>query len=120
LKRNAVLAGTAFLLWRRPRGTGAGLLLVMAWFLPVAAATLSFQVKFIRYLAPLIPFLCVMGAAGLWAIRDSVRSRGGKAAVTVIIAAVVGVAASGALGPDRAAARRPDLTTGLQSPRPLP
>ena len=38
------------------------LILVFAWVLPVCVITGGFQVKFLRYMLPLIPFFCLLGA----------------------------------------------------------
>ena len=71
----ALLLGAAFLVARTARRPDRGVLLVLAWLVPVAAATLSFKVKFLRYLAPLIPFLCVLGAGGICLIIGEAGSR---------------------------------------------
>jgi len=60
-----LLFGAGFLVVRTVRRPDRGVVLLLAWFVPVAAATVSFKVKFLRYLAPLVPFLCVLGAGGI-------------------------------------------------------
>ncbi|MCA1554130.1 MAG: glycosyltransferase family 39 protein, partial [Chloroflexi bacterium] len=68
----AALGGLALVMVRAARRTAsAGELLILAWVVPYAAITLSFQVKFLRYLVPLTPFLVLMGAYGLWRIAHS-------------------------------------------------
>jgi len=76
-----VLAGTGYLLCRWLRKPDRDALLLMMWLVPVAAVTLSFQVKFLRYLAPLIPFLCILGAQGVCMIYEKARDRGGGLAL---------------------------------------
>ncbi|MCA1553635.1 MAG: DUF2298 domain-containing protein, partial [Chloroflexi bacterium] len=72
----AALGGLALVLVRAARRTAsAAELLLLAWVVPYAAITLSFQVKFLRYLVPLTPVLVLMGAYGLWRIAESRRTR---------------------------------------------
>ncbi|MGQ9667365.1 MAG: glycosyltransferase family 39 protein, partial [Anaerolineae bacterium] len=74
-----VLTATAYLVWlllRRPQ-TGArgvwgrvqavtgqparwGLFLILAWALPYFFQVGGYEVKFVRYMVPLVPFLCLM------------------------------------------------------------
>ncbi|MDD5557600.1 MAG: DUF2298 domain-containing protein [bacterium] len=89
----AVLSGTGYLLARWLRRPSRGTLLLLAWVVPVGAATLSFRVKFLRYLAPLIPFLCLLGAQGLCLLHDRIRGRAGRLAVR----AVAGIAVASSL-----------------------
>ncbi|MEJ2744752.1 MAG: DUF2298 domain-containing protein, partial [bacterium] len=71
-----VIVGVGYLLCRWFRKPDRGALLLMMWLVPVAAATLSFQVKFLRYLAPLVPFLCILGAQGICLMYEKARERG--------------------------------------------
>ena len=71
-----VLVGTGYLLCRWFKRPDRNSILLMAWLVPVAAATLSFQIKFPRYLAPLIPFLCILGAQGVCLMYEKARVRG--------------------------------------------
>lgn len=72
----AVLAGVGSLLYRWLKRPDRNALLLMMWLVPVTAATLSFQVKFLRYLAPLIPILCILGAQGICLMYEKARARG--------------------------------------------
>jgi hypothetical protein len=65
---------------RRPRRKEDWLLL--SWVLPYFLITGSFHAKFLRYMLPLIPFLCLMGAQALIVLLDrgkAMRQRGYKA-----------------------------------------
>jgi 4-amino-4-deoxy-L-arabinose transferase-like glycosyltransferase len=58
-------------------------LILLAWCLPFFLVTGNFQVKFMRYLQPLVPFLMLYGAA--WLVRRPPRMRwaGGTAVLLV-------------------------------------
>jgi YYY domain-containing protein len=65
----AGIAGLGLLLTRAVRRSAApSELLMLAWVLPYGLITFSFMVKFLRYLAPVTPFLCLMAAYFLWRI----------------------------------------------------
>jgi YYY domain-containing protein len=67
----AAYAGFVVVIVRCVRRTAtAAELLMLSWVIPYSLITLSFQVKFLRYLVPLTPFMCLMAAYGLWRIRD--------------------------------------------------
>ncbi|HPC81967.1 MAG TPA: DUF2298 domain-containing protein [Thermoanaerobaculaceae bacterium] len=59
------LAGLALAVVRGARERRAGELLLLAWVVPFAAVTMSFDVKFPRYLLPVYPLLVLWGAAAL-------------------------------------------------------
>lgn len=84
-----LLAGTGLAAARAFRRGGRGILLILAWFLPVAAATVSFKVKFLRYISPLIPFLCVLGAGGICMAIEGARGRRGRFALVFAAGAAV-------------------------------
>ncbi|MCX6357677.1 MAG: DUF2298 domain-containing protein, partial [Candidatus Aureabacteria bacterium] len=84
--------GIAVFLMRRWRHPSRELILLLAWVIPVTAATVSFRVKFMRYFAPLIPFFCIMGAEGLCLIHRQSRGRWARWGVAAL--AVVAVAYS--------------------------
>jgi len=44
---------------------------ILAWVIPYFLLTGSFEVKFVRYMLPLLPFLCLMGAEMLFALKDA-------------------------------------------------
>ena len=68
----AGLAGLALLAIRAiRRRAGAPELLMLAWIVPYGLITLSFQVKFLRYLEPITPFLCLTAAYLLWRIASA-------------------------------------------------
>ncbi len=56
------LAGLAWLTWRGLRQRRPERLLPLAWFWPYFLVVGGFQAKFTRYMAPLIPWLCLMAA----------------------------------------------------------
>jgi Dolichyl-phosphate-mannose-protein mannosyltransferase len=63
----AALSGLAFAFLRMTRRRLLiGELVLLAWIIPYGAITLTFQVKFLRYLLPLTPLLTLMGAYVLW------------------------------------------------------
>ncbi len=65
----AAIAGFILVLARAIRRTAnAPELLMLTWVIPYALITFSFQVKFLRYLAPLTPFLCLMAAYLVWRV----------------------------------------------------
>jgi YYY domain-containing protein len=53
-------------------------LLLLSWVLIYFLITGSFMVKFLRYMLPLVPFLCLLGAAALVSLKDWLASRGWK------------------------------------------
>jgi 4-amino-4-deoxy-L-arabinose transferase-like glycosyltransferase len=64
----AAFGGLFWALWRLGRRRSlhpAGEVVMLAWAVPFFLVTGWFQVKFLRYLLPLIPFLMVMGAGML-------------------------------------------------------
>ncbi len=66
----AALGGLAYSLWQglvRRRRTD---LLLLAFVIPYFALVGGFQVKFMRYMLPLVPFLTIMAARGLLALAD--------------------------------------------------
>ncbi len=60
-------------------GTTKGLrrecLVVLAWVWPYLLITGSFQAKFSRYMAPLVPWLCLAAALFLWRLWELARTR---------------------------------------------
>jgi YYY domain-containing protein len=85
----AVLGSVVYLviLWlKRP---DRKVLLLLAWLVPVVCATASFKVKFIRYFAPLIPFLCILGAQGICVLYEKARDRGWGLLVRVLAGLVI-------------------------------
>jgi YYY domain-containing protein len=61
----------------RRRATPAQLV-ILAWVLPYVAVTGAFQVKFVRYMAPVLPFLLVCGAGATVAAHGWLVKRWGK------------------------------------------
>ncbi len=53
-------------------------LLVLAWVVPTFLLLESFEVRFLRYVFPLMPFLILMGARMLFSLVDMKRSVWGK------------------------------------------
>lgn len=70
----AGLAGLGLIIYRaiRRRASGPELLL-LAWIVPYGLITISFQVKFLRYLEPITPFLCLTAAYILWRVAVAGR-----------------------------------------------
>ncbi len=65
-----------------------GMLILLAWLLPNLYLVGGFKVKFLRYLAPLLPFFCLAGAKLLLDLvrsRDRKMSRAGRGAVWVVL-----------------------------------
>jgi YYY domain-containing protein len=49
--------------------------IILAWAVPYLAVTGLFYAKFLRYTAPLLPFLVIMGSGLLWSLRDAMIRR---------------------------------------------
>ena len=64
---------TAVLVFQRQRSRRWDLLL-LAWVVPNFLFLESFEVKFLRYLFPLMPFMILMAARMLWWLLDAARS----------------------------------------------
>ncbi len=64
---------TAVMVFRRQRSRRWDLLL-LAWVVPNFLFLESFEVKFLRYLFPLMPFMVLMAARMLWWLVDAARS----------------------------------------------
>ncbi len=60
------------------RRAGIAEWMMLAWAVPYFAITGLFHAKFLRYMAPLLPFLLIMGAGMLKALRDAMIRRWGK------------------------------------------
>ncbi len=72
-------AGFAWCAYRAlRRRAGVAEWVMLAWAVPYFAITGLFHAKFLRYMAPLLPFLLVMGAGMLMALRDRMNHRWGK------------------------------------------
>jgi YYY domain-containing protein len=67
------LAGALWLGWRAIRGRNAAQWLLLAWVVPVLVVTCSFEVRFPRYLLPVVPILVLWAAAALAELAQSVR-----------------------------------------------
>lgn len=63
-------------------------LLLLSWMLPLFLITGSMEVKFIRYLLPLVPFLCLLAARSFSALYERVRGNG-RPFIIVLIALVI-------------------------------
>jgi len=63
------LAGLAWLTWRALRPSPQGLV-ILAWIWPYFLITGSFHAKFSRYMAPLVPWLCLAAALLFWRLWD--------------------------------------------------
>jgi len=64
---------------------------LIAWALPYFALTGGFHAKFLRYMAPLLPFLLVFAAGGALAVCDWLRSRWGRRGGAAWAAAVAAI-----------------------------
>jgi len=58
--------------WRKQRKVE---LVMVAWLVPYLALTLSFNVKFMRYLLPAVPFMILFGSEMLWNAVAIVKER---------------------------------------------
>lgn len=81
----AALTGLGLAVVRSARERRAGELLLLAWVVPFAAITMSFDVKFPRYLLPVYPLLILWGAAALQ--RWGIASRLGRWVRAGVVAA---------------------------------
>ena len=63
---SGLIAGTAYALAKKRKAE----LLILAWVIPYFAITGAFQVKFLRYLLPITPFLILMGSWALLKLYD--------------------------------------------------
>jgi len=66
-------------------------LLLLSWTLVYFLINGSFLVKFLRYMLPIVPFLCILGAAGLFSLGDWLAQRRNRlaAAFWPVIAVLV-------------------------------
>ncbi len=62
---SAAIAGFLLFVLRLVRRPSAGEWVLAGWLLPYLAINLSFQVKFARYMLPVVPLLVILAAAGL-------------------------------------------------------
>lgn len=69
----AALAGLVVTALRSLRDRRPGEMLLLAWVIPFAAVTMSFDVKFPRYLLPVYPLLILWGAAALQRLAAASR-----------------------------------------------
>ncbi len=97
-------AGLLFTAWHATRGgpSRPGQLLLLAWVVPNFLMLASFEVKFLRYTFPLMPFLILMGASMLmWSIgrsRDlAARVAAGGREVPAVVGLVCGHLPKGAI-----------------------
>ena len=69
-------------------------LVILSWVIPYLLITGWFDVKFMRYMLPLTPFLLLYGARFLWWAGDSLRTLLPKYKFVVFVPAVIVVAAT--------------------------
>ena len=69
-------------------------LVILSWVIPYLLITGWFDVKFMRYMLPLTPFLLLYGARFLWWLGDSLRTLLPKYRFVVAVPAVIVVAAT--------------------------
>ena len=65
-------------------------LVILLWVLPVFATVGGFNVKFLRYMLPLIPFLCLLGA--IWLEQLLQRFPAWKSVIYAIVSLTIGFA----------------------------
>ncbi len=93
----AGLAAAAVIAWRQRRKFD---LVVLGWLVPYLLITGWFEVKFLRYMLPALPFLLLYGARLAWWGVDWLRSRGprfryaGPVVIGLIVAATAHYALS--------------------------
>ena len=81
--------GLLFALWRGFRHRQPSEILLLAWVVPYFLIAGSFYVKFLRYMLPLFPFLCIMGAKMLLSLREWFTGRAARSAWQIIPGSVV-------------------------------
>ena len=69
-------------------------LVILSWVIPYLLITGWFDVKFMRYMLPLTPFLVLYGARFLWWLGDSLRTLLPKYKFVAVVPAVIVVAAT--------------------------
>ncbi|MBI5876023.1 MAG: glycosyltransferase family 39 protein [Chloroflexi bacterium] len=70
------LLGLGLVAWRAVRRrAGVGEWLMLAWIVPYAAVTMAFQVKFLRYLVPVMPFMTILAGYVVYRIARSTSQR---------------------------------------------
>ena len=69
-------------------------LVILSWVIPYLLITGWFDVKFMRYMLPLTPFLLLYGARFLWWVGDSLRTVLPKYKFVVFVPAVIVVVAT--------------------------
>jgi 4-amino-4-deoxy-L-arabinose transferase-like glycosyltransferase len=90
----AALAGMAWLTWRGMRWRHSTDLVILAWAWPYFLTVGAFHAKFVRYMAPLVPWLCLAAALlvvqmGDWARERGIRRLGPGVAATVLAPTLV-------------------------------
>ncbi|MGI8589149.1 MAG: ArnT family glycosyltransferase [Chloroflexia bacterium] len=94
----AALGGTAWALRRAVLRRTASLLLLTAWPNLYLLYVGTWEVRFVRYMLPLLPFYCLCAAGALLALRDRLQRAGPAGAWMgriVIIAVVIGAVGCG-------------------------
>ena len=85
----AAFAGTAFAVVRSIRRPVFGYLLLLAWIVPYFAITGGFHAKFVRYMLPIVPSLCILAAAGIVALAGWRTASGLPRRLAIVVAAIV-------------------------------
>ncbi len=85
----AAWLGLAFALLMALRRRARGDLLLLSWVVPYFAIIGGFEVKFLRYLLPLAPILCLFGARMIAALAERWRRIGMALAGLVLISAIL-------------------------------
>jgi len=90
----AALAGMAWLTWRGMRYRRPADLVILAWVWPYFLTVGAFHAKFVRYMAPLVPWLCLTAAllvvrTGEWARERGMRWLGSSLAAAVLAPTLV-------------------------------
>ena len=89
----AAFGGLLFLLGRVVFGKGGREeAVILSWVLVYFGITGSFQVKFLRYLLPISPFLCIMAAQALFALKDWLDARFGAVRLSYLLPVSVALA----------------------------
>jgi hypothetical protein len=84
----AAWVGIGWAGWRTARRQGSrGEKVVLAWVLPYFLLTAGWHAKFVRYLLPIVPFLCLFGAA--WLLSLTKRPIGATLTALVLIGTLI-------------------------------
>jgi YYY domain-containing protein len=86
----AAYGGTLYVLWNNLYRRRAAVIVVLGWVIPYFFLTGAFHAKFMRYMLPVVPVLCLFAACGLLALWRSRSVLARPLAVLAIVTVLTG------------------------------